>query len=109
MSADRVYRLTPRADWESAKAAGSSAEIPRNSDDRRDGYLHLSARAQVAGTAQRYYAGVAELWVLEIDAKALGGLKWEASRGGELFPHVYGSAPVSAVIAAKPFKPDDFA
>lgn len=110
MTAGRVYRLTSHADWRTAKAAGPGAELPRNADDARDGYFHLSGRDQVAETARRYYGGVADLWVLEIDAAALGeGLKWEPSRGGILFPHVYGSAPVSAVVSARPFDPDEFA
>ena len=78
-------------------------------DDRRDGFLHLSARDQVVETARRHYADVAELWVLEIDAAALGdALTWERSRGGALFPHVHGEAPVAAVVAARPFEPSDF-
>lgn len=101
-----VYRLMPRAEWEGAQARGVA---PWNDDDARDGFFHLSTRTQVGETARRHYAGVAELWVLEIDAAALGDvLKWEASRGGALFPHYYGEAPLSAVVAAAPFDPDDF-
>lgn len=109
MPDQRLYRLIDGASWTAAKARGPSAELPRNADDRRDGFFHLSARNQVAETARRYYAAVVDLWALELDAKALGpALKWEPSRGGALFPHVYGPAPVAAVIEAKPFDSRDF-
>ncbi len=110
MSESRLFRLIEGAAWASAKAADANGMLPLNDDDRRDGFLHLSGRDQVAETARRYYAEAVDLWVLELDPKALGGaLRWEASRGGALFPHVYGPAPLSAVIEAKPFDSRDFA
>lgn len=110
MSAPRLFRLLDGAAWAAAQAAGPAACLPWNDDDRRDGFFHLSGRDQAAGTAARYYAQVADLWAAEIDPAALGAmLKWEVSRGGALFPHVYGQVPVRAVIEAKPFDPRDFA
>jgi uncharacterized protein (DUF952 family) len=109
MTAPRLFRLIDGAVWAQAKAAGSAAALPLNDDDRRDGFLHLSGRDQVAETARRYYASVPDLWVLEIDPGALGeALRWEVSRGGALFPHVYGPAPLAAVIEAKPYDSRDF-
>jgi uncharacterized protein (DUF952 family) len=109
MPDQRLYRLIDGPSWAAAKAQGPGAELPRNADDRRDGFFHLSGRDQVAETARRYYAQVADLWALELDPKALGAtLKWEPSRGGALFPHVHGPAPVAAVIEAKPFDSRDF-
>jgi len=107
---DRVYRLIPGATWRAALTdGGDAAVIPWAEVDRNDGFLHLSARAQVAQTARLHYADVADLTVLEIDAAALGDtLRWEASRGGALFPHVYGQAPASAVIDARAFDADEF-
>jgi uncharacterized protein (DUF952 family) len=110
MSAGSVFRLMPRAAWATAEAAGPAGRLPWNDDDRRDGYFHLSTRDQVAETARRYYADVADLWVVELDAGALaGGLRWEPSRAGELFPHYYGEAPLAAVTAARALDPRDFA
>jgi uncharacterized protein (DUF952 family) len=110
MSASRVYRLIPRDEWRAARARGAGASLPWSDDDRRDGFLHLSAREQVAETARRHYTGVRELWVLELDAAVLGErLRWEASRGGALFPHCYDKAPLAAVTDARPFDPREFA
>jgi uncharacterized protein (DUF952 family) len=104
MTAARVYRLIARADWDAARAVGAGATLPWNDDDRRDGFFHLSARDQIAETARRHYAGVEDLWVLELDTAALGErLRWEPSRGGALFPHCHGAAPVAAVTDAHPF------
>jgi uncharacterized protein (DUF952 family) len=95
----RVYKILPRADWEAARRAGryDGAAI-----DLRDGYIHLSTAAQAPETARLYFAGQADLTLLQIEAERLGGaLKWEPSRGGQLFPHLYGSldpALVEAVI-----------
>ena len=83
-----VYKILPRAAWEAAQAAG----VYRGSAlDLRDGYIHLSSPAQVGETARRHFAGQEDLLVLAIEAGRLGpALRWEASRGGDLFPHLYG-------------------
>jgi len=108
--ADRVYRLIPGAVWRAAVAeAGVVAVIPWAEVDHRDGFLHLSSHGQVAETARLHYAGVEDLTVLEIDAAALGpALRWEASRGGALFPHVYGQASALAVLNARAFDASEF-
>ena len=98
-----VYKILTRGEWREAEAAGVYAG---SGDDRRDGFIHLSARGQVAATAARHFAGVADLFLLEIEAARLGdALAWEPSRGGEMFPHLYGTLDTSAVVAAEPFEP----
>ena len=76
-------------------------------DDRRDGYIHLSTAAQLAGTLDKHYAGRTDLHVAAIDLGSFGGsLRWEASRGGELFPHLYRPLLLAAVIAYGPLRRD---
>lgn len=90
-----IYNLCRKADWEAALAAG---EYRGSADDRRDGFIHFSTAAQVAESAARHRAGAGDLLLLTVDAAALGAeLKWEKSRGGQLFPHLYGALPVKAV------------
>jgi len=97
MSDSTVYRICLRDAWRAAWARGA---FEGAAPDRRDGYIHLSSAAQVAGSAARHYAGQAGLVLLTIDAPALGAaLRWEPSRGGELFPNLYGALPVAAVRA----------
>ena len=68
--------------------------------DLADGYIHLSTRDQLTETVDRHFAGQSDLWVAAIDLAALGEtVKWEESRGGALFPHIYGSMPLEVVIA----------
>jgi len=90
-----VYKILTAGQWRAARAAN----VFRGSlDDWRDGFIHLSTREQVAETARRHFADAGELRVLVIDAARLGeSLKWEPSRGGDLFPHLYGDLPLSAV------------
>lgn len=66
--------------------------------DRADGYIHLSTRAQTAETAAKHFAGTDPLMLVMVDLAALGDtVRWEPSRGGALFPHVYGPIPASAI------------
>ena len=93
---DLVFKICSRTEWAAAEAAGV---YTGNGDDLRDGFIHLSARDQVAGTRAKHYAGKCDLVLVAIDADALGdALRWEPSRGGVLFPHLYGSLAISAVI-----------
>jgi uncharacterized protein (DUF952 family) len=69
----------------------------------QDGYIHFSGPDQVAETAAKHFAGAADLVLVAVDAPALGSaLKWEPSRGGALFPHLYGALPLGAVRWVKP-------
>ena len=82
-----IYKLLRAAEWASFQAAGAFAGSP---DDLRDGYIHMSTAEQVAGTRAKYFAGQPDAVLLAIDAGALGdALRWEPSRGGALFPHLY--------------------
>jgi len=73
--------------------------------DQADGYIHLSTRDQLTETVDRHFAGQAELWVAAVDLAALGdSVRWEESRGGALFPHIYGAMPLETVIAYGPLE-----
>jgi len=68
--------------------------------DVADGYIHLSAQAQLAETIDKHFAGQSDLFIASVDLTALGdAVRWETSRGGALFPHIYGDLPLSAVLA----------
>lgn len=83
----RVYKILHRSEWTAALAAGS---FKGSAVDLQDGYIHLSTAAQAGETARRYFRGLPDLVVLEIEGDDLGSaLRWEPSRGGELFPHLY--------------------
>jgi uncharacterized protein (DUF952 family) len=94
-----VYKICDEADWRACEASG---ELPWSADDRRDGFLHLSAAQQVEGTLARHFAGREDLWLLAVDPERLpaGALRWEPSRDGQLFPHLYGPLPRSAIVDA---------
>ncbi len=68
--------------------------------DLQDGYIHLSTADQLQETLDKHFAGQTDLWLAAVDLDALGdAVKWEPSRGGQLFPHIYGPLPLSAVTA----------
>lgn len=68
--------------------------------DIADGYIHMSAAPELQGTLDKYFAGQAGLVIVEVDLAVLGDLvRWEESRGGALFPHIYGPLPIAAVTA----------
>lgn len=91
----RIYKILPRAEWAAAEAAG---RFEGSAVDHRDGYIHFSTAAQAGETARRYFTGIADLVVLEVEGDDLGSaLKWEPSRGGDLFPHLYAPLGVGSV------------
>lgn len=90
-----LYKITSRAAWEARDGIVPWAEI-----DHSDGFVHLSAAHQVRETAAKHFAGRTDLVLLGIDEAKLDGLKWEPSRDGDLFPHVYGDIPLDAVTTA---------
>ena len=93
-----IYHMCRQDEWQAAKAAG---RYGGSSQDKADGFIHFSTATQVVGSAARHRAGQDGLVLLRVDPAALGAaLKWEPSRGGQLFPHLYGALPVAAVIAA---------
>lgn len=95
----RIYKILTRAEWRAAQAAGAFAG---SAVDHADGYIHFSTAAQAGETARRHFAGQADLVVLEVEADDLGqALVWEPSRGGDLFPHLYGALPAAKVVAVR--------
>ena len=90
MNNTHVYKLLTRPDWEAAKATGATATAL----DRKDRYVHLSARNSVAETARLHYAGQKDVRLLEFAITDLPPLKWEPSRGGIMFPHLYGTLEI---------------
>lgn len=76
--------------------------------DVADGYIHLSTAAQLTETVDKHFAGQTDLYIAAVDLDAMGdAVKWEESRGGQLFPHLYADLPLAAVIAYGPIKRDD--
>jgi uncharacterized protein (DUF952 family) len=95
-----IYKICPAALWREAERVG---EFAGAGIDLEDGYIHFSAADQVAETAAKHFAGQDDLVLIAVEADGLGGaLKWEPSRGGALFPHHYGSLPLSAVRSVRP-------
>jgi uncharacterized protein (DUF952 family) len=93
-----IYKILSAEAWRAARDAGVFAGA---TIDLQDGYIHFSTAGQAQETARRYFSGTGDLVVLTVDADRLGeGLKWEPSRGGDLFPHLYGSLPVALVEMA---------
>ncbi|MEK9645995.1 MAG: DUF952 domain-containing protein [Alphaproteobacteria bacterium] len=95
MTPDFIFHICDISAWKLAKEIGHYG----GSDlDRRDGFIHFSTREQVVDTAKLHLAGRRGLVLLEVDVKELGiALKWEKSRNGHLFPHLYGKLPIKAV------------
>jgi uncharacterized protein (DUF952 family) len=101
-----LYKICPRSLWQAAARAGVFRGSPV---DRQDGFIHFSTAAQVRETAEKHFAGQSNLVLVMVAAEALGDrLKWEPSRGGALFPHLYGDLAVDAVdeVIALPIGPD---
>ena len=90
-----VYKIASCAVFDASAAVGTFAGMPI---DLKDGYVHFSAAAQLAETLRLHFAGQGDLVVFSVRSHDLGtGLRWEPSRGGQLFPHLYGALPMSAV------------
>jgi uncharacterized protein (DUF952 family) len=95
-----IYKLAPATLWKAAEAAGVFAGAPV---DRADGFIHFSTAAQTRETAAKHFAGVPDLLLIAVDADHLAAdLKWEESRGGQLFPHLYRALPLAAVSSVAP-------
>ncbi len=94
-----VYKIFRTAEFQAFQRQGRSAGAPV---DLQDGYIHLSTAAQLPGTLARHFAGQDGLHLLALDAETLAQLRWEPSRGGDLFPHLYADLPLSAVLWEKP-------
>lgn len=91
-----VFKIFRRVEWDAFRQSGETAGAPV---DLADGFIHFSTAGQVAETAARHFGTESDLVLVAVDAAALGpGLKWEASRGGALFPHLYRRLALSEVI-----------
>lgn len=93
-----IYKICPKALWDEAQRLGVFRGAPV---DLADGYIHFSTAEQVRETAAKHFAGQSDLVLLRIESEALGDrLKWEPSRGGALFPHLYDALDVKHVTRA---------
>jgi len=98
-----IFKILRPGEWQEAEHADTFGGAPI---DHEDGYIHLSSDTQVAETAARYFADETIIHVLAVDPERLpkGELKWEPSRGGDLFPHLYGRLPLAAVAKVWPLE-----
>ena len=94
-----IYKICPAPAWREAERQG---RYDGSADDARDGFIHFSTAAQLAGTARKHFHGQTGLVLIAVDASALGeALRWEPSRDDDLFPHLYGPLDLGAVTAVK--------
>jgi len=96
-----IYKICSRADWDACQRDG---RLPWAPVDREDGFVHLSAAHQIGGTAAKHFVDRPDLVLLEVDPERLpaDALRWEVSRGGDRFPHLYADLPVTAVVRVEP-------
>jgi uncharacterized protein (DUF952 family) len=95
-----IYKLMSADEW---KAAAATGLYEGSAVDQRDGFIHFSTAEQVKETAARHFADIENLMLIVVDVDRLDGeLQWEPSRGGALFPHLYGTFRVEAVIEVEP-------
>jgi uncharacterized protein (DUF952 family) len=98
-----IYKIAPAALWRQAEDRGRFDGAPV---DIEDGFIHFSTAAQAEETAAKHFAGRTDLVLIAVDPKRLGeGLRYEASRGGALFPHLYAPLPLDAVVSVKRLPP----
>jgi uncharacterized protein (DUF952 family) len=95
-----IYHMCRQAEWAAAEAAGT---YRGSSQDAADGFIHFSTAGQIRESARKHRAGQADLVVVTVDATRVGAaLRWEPSRAGALFPHLYGALPLGAVVRVDP-------
>ena len=100
-----IYKICTTAEWREAERAGA---YRGSAVDHKDGFIHFSTAEQAGETARKWFSGQRDLMLIAIDADALGDkLKWEPSRGGALFPHLYGELSLKAVRRVDPLPLDD--
>lgn len=96
----RIYKISPEEMWRAAQAAGRFDGAPV---DLADGFIHFSTAAQVRATAAKHFAGQRGLLLAAFEAEGFGdALRWEPSRGGDLFPHLYAPLDPAAAVWVKP-------
>jgi uncharacterized protein (DUF952 family) len=95
-----IYKIVPAALWREAEVSGVFRGAPV---DLADGYIHFSTAAQLEETAAKHFDGQGDLLLVRVDTKRLGEpLKWEPSRGGALFPHLYTELSLRDVADIRP-------
>jgi uncharacterized protein (DUF952 family) len=95
-----IFKVCGQGEWTAAEPAG---RYGGSADDARDGFIHFSTAAQLSETLGKHFAGRGDLVLIAVEAEALGdALKWEPSRGGDLFPHLYGPLDRSATLWVMP-------
>ena len=94
-----AFKILTADQWAQFEADGDFLGAPV---DLADGYIHLSTADQLQGTLDKHFQGQAGLMIAEVDLTALAGLiRWEPSRGGALFPHIYGALPITAILSSR--------
>ncbi|HUC64105.1 MAG TPA: DUF952 domain-containing protein [Stellaceae bacterium] len=97
--AELIYHMCRRAEWQAAERDGV---YRGSSQDAADGFIHFSTAAEIKASAAKHRAGEGDLVLIAVEAATLGdALKWEAARGGVLFPHLYGALPLVSVRWAR--------
>jgi uncharacterized protein (DUF952 family) len=100
MGEPSIFHMCRAEEWRAAEAGGAYAG---SSQDKADGFIHFSTAAQLPASAAKHRAGQRDLVLLAVDPASLGAaLRWEPSRGGALFPHLYGALPREAVRRVSP-------
>lgn len=95
-----IYKIVTAQEWDAALAEG---RFDGSAVDRADGFIHFSSAAQAEETAAKHFAGQSGLLLVGVDEKSLGdALVYEISRGGALFPHLYGPLPTALAHFARP-------
>ena len=90
-----IYKVVSHDDWEAARKAGVFKGV---SIDLQDGYIHFSTGSQVRETVAKHFADRQDLLIVAVETESLEQIKWEPSRGGDLFPHLYGDLHFSSVV-----------
>jgi len=99
-----IFKIVPKNLWDEALKQGY---FRGSADDLRDGFIHFSTIDQLEDTANRHFKGQKDLLLLSVAVEKLDDcLKYEVSRGGDLFPHLYGHLPLAAVIKVSAFDDD---
>lgn len=102
---DIIYKICHRDEWESAERQG---RYDGSADDLADGFIHFSTSGQLRETAEKHFSGQQDLVLVAVDVSQLTeSLKWEPSRGGDLFPHLYAALPTSSVVQVSPLSLDE--
>jgi len=94
-----TYKVFRAGEWAELQAAGRTLGAPV---DRADGFVHFSTEEQLAGTLERHFAGETGLVIVAVEAEAAGeAIRWERSRGGALFPHLYRALELGDVVSVR--------